>query len=75
MTRTLEAVFDGKALYPEEPLELEPNTYVTLTIETVKTSKKRKDSFLKTARSLKLEGPPDWSAHLEEYLYGEKDKE
>jgi hypothetical protein len=26
-------------------------------------------SFLKTARKLDLEGPVDWSARLEEYLY------
>lgn len=26
-------------------------------------------SFLKTARMLDLEGPVDWSARLEEYLY------
>jgi uncharacterized protein DUF2188 len=26
-------------------------------------------SFLKTARGLELEGPADWSARLEEYLY------
>jgi hypothetical protein len=26
-------------------------------------------SFLDTARSLNLEGPPDWSERFEEYLY------
>ena len=31
----------------------------------------KKRSFLQTARALKLDGPPDWSARLEEYLYGE----
>ena len=27
-------------------------------------------SFLSVACSLELEGPPDWSARLDEYLYG-----
>jgi len=30
-------------------------------------------SFLRTARSLNLEGPADWSARLEDYLYGRQD--
>jgi predicted ATP-dependent serine protease len=29
-------------------------------------------SFLHTARSLNLDGPPDWSANLENYLYRSK---
>jgi hypothetical protein len=29
-------------------------------------------SFLQTARSLKLDGPVDWSEKLDEYLYGDK---
>ena len=70
MTKTIEAVFDGKTLRPDEPLELAPNTRVRLTIETPSFAE-APNSFLKTARSLKLDGPADWSAKLEEYLYGE----
>lgn len=33
MTRTIEATFDGKALIPDEPLELKPSTRVRVTIE------------------------------------------
>ena len=71
MTKTLHAIYDGKVLRPEEPLDLRPNIRVRITIEAadVKTAKKR--SFLQTARSLKLKGPSDWSTHLEDYLYGE----
>lgn len=29
-------------------------------------------SFLRIARSLSVEGPPDWSEHLDDYLYGNK---
>jgi hypothetical protein len=27
-------------------------------------------SFLQVARSLRLQGPPDWSSRLDDYLYG-----
>jgi len=69
MTKTIEAVFDGNTLRPDEPLELAPNTRVRLTIE-LPSSTETPPSFLRTARSLELDGPADWSANLEEYLYG-----
>ena len=69
MIKTIEAVFDGEALRPDEPLGLAPNTRVRLTIETASPSPAPL-SFLRTARGLGLDGPPDWSANLEEYLYG-----
>jgi predicted DNA-binding antitoxin AbrB/MazE fold protein len=72
MTKTLEATYDGEVLRPDEPLELEPNTRVQITIETQQDRSSNGTSFLKTARSLNLEGPPDWSDRLEEYLYGPK---
>jgi hypothetical protein len=71
MTRSIEAVFDGSTLRPDEPLELPPNTRVRLTIESLPTPKAAA-SFLRTARSLDLAGPRDWSSNLEAYLYGEK---
>ena len=71
MTRSIEAVFDGTTLRPDEPLELPPNTRVRLTIESLSTPTPG-GSFLRTARSLLLEGPRDWSSNLEAYLYGEK---
>lgn len=70
MTQTLEATYDGEVFRPDEPLELEPNTRVQITIETPQKSPGNGVSFLETARSLNLEGPPDWSDRLEEYLYG-----
>jgi predicted DNA-binding antitoxin AbrB/MazE fold protein len=72
MTKTLEAIYDGEVLRPDEPLELEPNTRVQITVETVEKRAGNGRSFLDTARSLNLEGPPDWSERLEEYLYGTK---
>ena len=70
MTQTLEAIFDGSVFRPDQPIELEPNTRVRITIEPATTSDKEPVSFLEVAESLNLEGPPDWSARLDEYLYG-----
>jgi hypothetical protein len=74
MGKTMYATFDGHVLRPDDLIELEPNTRVKITIETESDSKPKRKSFLKTARSLKLEGPVDWSARLEDYLY-EKEKD
>ncbi len=71
MTKTIEAVFYGVTLRPDEPLELPPNTRVRLTIESPPTSGTPK-SFLRMARALALAGPRDWSSNLEAYLYGEE---
>ena len=72
MVQTLEAVFDGEVLRPDEPLAIEPNTRVWLVIETLPEVKDKPASFLRTARSLNLEGPADWATNLDTYLYGEE---
>ena len=72
MTKIVHATFDGQVLRPDEPLALLPNTRVVVTIETLEECSASPQSFLKTARSLNLEGPPDWSTRLDEYLYGDK---
>ena len=69
MTTTLDAIYDGEVLRLDEPIELEPNTRVRITIETSQPIIKKKRSFLQTARSLNLQGPSDWSARFEDYLY------
>ncbi|MGH9445686.1 MAG: antitoxin family protein [Terriglobia bacterium] len=71
MTKTIEALFDGVAFRPDEPLELPPNTRVRLTIES-SMCPGPSGSFLRTARALGLSGPRDWSTNLEGYLYGQK---
>lgn len=73
MTKSLHATFDGLVLRPDEPVELAPNTRVRITIETIDAPAEKAMSFLQTARSLNLQGPSDWSAHLEDYLYGGKE--
>jgi len=70
MVRTIEAIFDGEVLRPENPLALEPNTRVRITIETVEPSPRKAKSFLDTARSLNVDGPPDWALNIEAHLYG-----
>ena len=70
---TLYATFDGQVLRPDEPISLPPNTRVRLLLEPAEPDVAGGDahSFLRVARSLHLEGPPDWSARLEDYLYGD----
>jgi predicted DNA-binding antitoxin AbrB/MazE fold protein len=70
MEKTIEAIFDGTVLRPTEPLALKPNTRVWIVVETSPPA--TPPSFLQTARSLNLDGPSDWSANLENYLYGDK---
>ena len=69
MGKTMYATFDGQVLRPDESIELKPNTRVRITIEPESESQTKRKSFLQTARSLKLEGPSDWSSRLEDYLY------
>jgi hypothetical protein len=68
MTTTVFATFDGEVLRPEVPVTLAPNTRVRVTIETTPAAESKSSSFLRTAQSLNLAGPPDWSERLEEYL-------
>ncbi len=72
MSQTLEAVFDGEMLRPDEPIQLEPNTRVKITIEPAATQRRGAKSFLQTARSLNLQCPSDWSARLDDYLYNDQ---
>jgi hypothetical protein len=45
---------------------------VTIIIESVLPNEvKPPKTFLETAQSLKLQGEPDWSEKIDQYLYGE----
>jgi len=74
MVKTIDAVFDGTVFRPSEPISLDPNTRVQITIETT-TPPAEGTSFLQVAAHLKLEGPADWAANLDEYLYGNVEHE
>lgn len=69
MTIVIEAVFDGKVFVPVKPLDIEPDTPVKISVQT---DNSEPYSFLSVAQSLDLDGPPDWAAKLDEYLYGGK---
>ena len=75
MIKTIEAVFDGKVLRPKDALTLEPNTRVRITIEPIEQTTKDAVSFLDTALSLKLDGPPDWAVNIDTYLYGGENRD
>ena len=70
MTKTLEATFDGAVFRPDEPVGLQPNTRVQIIVTVKPASEHEPKSFLRVARSLRLQGPPDWSSRLDDYLYG-----
>jgi hypothetical protein len=71
MLQELEAVFDGTALQLEVPLNLAPGTRVRIIVENVPDEVKQPKTFLQTAQSLELQGVPDWSEKIDQYLYGE----
>jgi len=71
MLQELEAVFDGTALQLEVPLNLAAGTRVRIVVESILTNEVNpSNTFLKTAQSLKLQGEPDWSEKIDQYLYG-----
>lgn len=69
MVTTIHAVFDGTVFRPESPPGLAPNTRVRITIEPVRARAVEPLSFLRVARSLRVDGPPDWATNLEHCLY------
>lgn len=72
MTKVLNAVFDGAVFRPDTKVELEPDTRVELEVRVRAPRSSKTTSFLETALALRLEGPPDFSSRLDDYLYGEK---
>jgi predicted DNA-binding antitoxin AbrB/MazE fold protein len=70
MTLTIDAIYDGQVFRPAKPVSLKPNTPVTISV--IYTEGEEPLSFLDVALRLQLDGPPDWSQNLDEYLYGGK---
>lgn len=70
MSQTLEATFDGQVFRPAETVELQPDTQVELVVTVKVAPPEKAKSFLRTARSLKLEGPKDFSSRIDDYIYG-----
>jgi hypothetical protein len=72
MSQQLEAIFDGTSLQLQEPLNLEIGTRVRIIVESIEPIESTQPkTFLQTARSLQLQGEPDWSEQIDQYLYGE----
>jgi hypothetical protein len=74
MKRTIQVIFDGEVLRPEEPLDLEPNGRYQVTIDDTRLGADTQgrpgvlDDIIALARDLDL--PPDYSEQLDHYLYG-----
>ena len=73
MIKRLKAIFDGNVFRPVEPLDLEPNTEVQITLDIPEAATTAGASFLDIAENLKLDGPADWSSNVDRYLYGTAD--
>jgi len=69
MVVTIDAVYDGRVFLPVQPIRLPANTRVQIAVTA---DEQLPVSFLDVAEALALEGPPDWSLQLDEYLYGGK---
>ncbi|BBD55214.1 hypothetical protein [Planktothrix agardhii] len=61
MIQEINAIFDGKYLQLESPLNLDIGTRVRIIIETILPQEQRPKTFLETAQSLQLQGNPDSS--------------
>jgi predicted DNA-binding antitoxin AbrB/MazE fold protein len=70
MSEIIEALYDGTVFRPTAPIALAPNTRVRMTIESLLPAGSEAPSFFRTARALELDAPPDWSANVDDYLYG-----
>jgi|GEM_PF-1177621 len=67
--KKINAVFDGESLQLESPLNLEIGTRFQITVETLSSPENTPKTFLKTAKSLQLQGNPDWSETIDQDLW------
>lgn len=84
MSTVIDATFDGEVFRPSQPVALEPNTPVRLTVESTTPAERTEPkepimgepySSLKAMLAMRLDGPPDWSANIDKYLYGDPQAE
>ncbi len=68
-TKTMQAIFDGKVLRPEE-WDLEPNVHFLITTERREKTGHQNLWDILSEFSGKVEGPEDWSKEHDHYLYG-----
>jgi hypothetical protein len=72
MTRRITAVFDGKVLRPDQPVDLVENRHYTVTIsEAIPDDRTGADAWeLLDQATGSLEAPHDWAEEHDHYLYG-----
>ncbi len=71
MSTVVRATFDGQSLFPESPVDLEPNGQYIITIEPCchKISESSAWDVLETAIGA-VDAPADWASEHDHYLYG-----
>lgn len=71
MSTVVKATSDGHSLFPESPVDLEPNGQYIITIEpySPKISESNAWDVLEEAVGT-LEAPEDWAIEHDHYLYG-----
>jgi len=69
---TVDAVFDGEVLRPQEPLTLTPNQRYSITIDEPASAPVDTEDAWSVLRSLagSYDGPSDWSTEHDHYIYG-----
>ncbi|CAD5932249.1 MAG: hypothetical protein ACOYOY_04910 [Planktothrix agardhii] len=65
MIQEINAIFDGKSLQLESPLNLDVGTRVRIIVDTILPQEKTQKTFFETAQSLQLQGNPDWSEKID----------
>ncbi len=72
MYKTLTATFDGQALWPESPLDLEMNGRYMILVEAVPSVDGEEGDVWDLLETLAgtVDAPSDWAAEHDHYLYG-----
>ncbi len=71
MGKTMTAVFDGRVLRPESPVDLEPDTRYLVTLEAISPLSTEMDAWsLLEILAGTIEAPKDWASEHDHYLYG-----
>jgi|GEM_PF-360228 len=75
ISKTVTAIFDGRVLQPELPLDLEPNSRYVITIREVAPAS-LDDSAWDVLEKLTgvVDAPSDWAMEHDHYLYGTSKK-
>jgi len=72
MYKTMTATFDGQALWPESPLDLEMNGRYVILVEPVPADSSEEGSVWDLLETLAgtVDAPRDWAKEHDHYLYG-----